>query len=571
MAALSELYDYLEGKRDQNHIESDFPWSSFPEKEREEARFEILTWWKLERVVGDEGCPIDKERALVYFDNRMAVTRNLFLVYRYCYFAYLLSNNRQYAERSVDALIESIIGLLPENTDDYPSRAKDAIEILIALARRIKYRQNEVDSLVWRILDGDYGYRTKLVIMEDAQQNAFFAVSEAERVAEKCRQILPLSAESWYEKCCTIGLHYAAKLQAKGKQLANFFNEALGDMQMSQLVDITSEPNNIALPHLNDNRLEKAMLYYKAAGATSKLLDAQRQYTANKKQLKYIHFVSSKKTNEQVIAYFQQLNESLLNGKFSNLMWNLVIPVQLFFPSLKMVKEYMSEDKTATNIWGFSDRIKDINGNSQEAEEDFRVWQKYEIWLMNIVRNPIIDLIMTAVKQKKLTFAKLKNWMISSTCFGIPINYPRDNIMVACSWLSQVDYAIKVLIQQYQRVIDNKPTDWRIPIDVLSIRFEGILRSIVNYQGGKTTRIDRNGDTSEALLDCLLREPCLLEVFSDDDIDLFEYVLTSKGANIRNNVAHAFYIPNDYGIIYATLVFLCFLRLAKFRPENGLL
>ena len=567
MATLSELYTYLEGKRDQSHIDSDFPWLSFPEEEREKSRFEILTWWKIERIVEDEGCSIDKDKALAYFDKRIAETGNSFLVYRYSYFEYLLSSNTQYAEKAVDALFESLMGLLPDKKDDYPLCAKDAIEILLFLSKKIKYRQNDVESLMWEILDGDYGCRTKLVIIEDAQHNSSFPAKDAEHVAEKCKQLLPLAPEHWNEKCCEIGLHYAAKLQAKGKSYVTYFNEALGDMQMEQLVDITSEPNNIALPHLNDNRLEKAMQYYKEAGATSKMLDAQRQYTANKKNLKYLHIVSSKKTNKKVVDYFHQLNNSLLNGKFSFFMWNLVIPVQYLFPSLKMVKERMPEETRTIEHLGFSDRIKDINGNSRDAGEDFQVWKKYEIWLLNIVRNPILDLILTAVKQKKLTYAKLKTWMTRATCFGIPIEYPRNNEVVTVSWFSQIDYAIKALIQQYQRILNNKPTDWRIPIEVLSIRFEGILRTIVADQGGKTTKIYRKGNTSEALLDSLLREPCLLKVFAEEDIEFFEYVLTSKGLNIRNNVAHAFYIPQDYGIIYATLVFMCMLRLAKFRPE----
>lgn len=567
MATLSELYTYLEGKQDQSHIDSDFPWLSFPEVEREESRFEILTWWKIERIVEDEGCPIDKDKALAYFDKRIAETGSSFLVYRYSYFQYLLSSNRQYAEKAVDALMESLMGLLPDKKDDYPSRAKDAIEILLSLSKRIKYRQMDVESLMWNILDGDYGCRTKLVILEDARQNAFFPASEAERVAEKCKQLLPHAPEHWNEKCCDIGLHYAAKLQAKGKSYVTYFNEALGDMQMAQLVDITSEPNNIALPHLNDNRLEKAMQYYKEAGANSKLLDAQRRYTSNKKNLKYLHIVSSKKTNNQVLDYFHRLNDSLLNGQFSFLMWNLVIPVQYLFPSLKMVKERMPDDKRSTEHLGFTDSIKDINGNSQDAGEDFQVWKKYEIWLLNIVRNPIMNLIFTAVKQKKMTYAKVKTWMTRATCFGIPIEYPRNNEVVTASWFSQIDYAVKALIQQYQRALNNRPTDWRIPIEVLSIRFEGILRTIVADQGGKTINIERNGNTKEALLDSLLREPCLLNVFAEEDIEFFEYVLTSKGLNIRNNVAHAFYIPQDYGMTYATLVFLCILRLAKFRPE----
>ena len=265
--------------------------------------------------------------------------------------------------------------------------------------------------------------------------------------------------------------------------------------------------------------------------------------------------------------YFRHLNENLLNGKFSFLMWNLVFPVQYIFPSLTIIKEKMNGDENTTEQLGFSDRLKDINGNSRDAGDDYQVWQKYEVWLLNIVRNPIMELILMAVKQKKMTYAKVKTWMNRATCFGIPIEYPRNNEVATASWFSQIDYAIKALLQQYQHTLDNKPTDWRLPIEVLSIRFEGILRSIVAYQGGQTTNIGRGGNTTEALLDKLLREPCLLQVFAKEDIEFFEYVLTTKGLNIRNNVAHAFYIPQDYGITYATLVFLCVLRLAKFRPE----
>lgn len=567
MASLSELYAYLEEKRDSSHIDRDFPWFSFPDNEREESRFEILTWWKIERIVEDENCPIDKMKAIVYFDRRMATTNNQFLVYRYSYFAYLLSNNRTYAEKAVDALIGSIDSLLPRDTDDYPSRAIDAIEALLTLSKRIKYRQADSKTLIWNILDGNYGCRTKIVILEDAQLVAFFHSSDAERIAEKCRQLIPDTTEHWTEICCSIGLHYAAKIQAKGKSYADYFNEAMGDMEMAQLVDIASEPNNIALPHMNDSHLERAMLYYKDAGATEKMLDAQKKYNANKKNLKYLRFVSTKETNNDVVTYYHQLNENILNDEFSHLMWNLSNPVRFLLPSIKMIKERMTDEMATTEQSGFEDKIKDINGNTQDAGEDFRFWRMYETWLLNIVRYPVLELILSAVKQKKLTYAKVKNWMTRTTCFGLPIEYPRNNDVVTASWFSQIDYAVKALIQQYQRTLDKKPTDWRIPIEVLSIRFEGILRCIVDDQGGLTIKTGRNGITFEALLDDLLHAPCLLTVFREDDIDFFKYVLTSKGLNIRNNVAHAFYIPQDYGITQATLVFLCILRLTKFLPR----
>lgn len=566
MATLSELYKYLEDKKDQSHIDGDFPWLSFGEKERDEARLEILTWWNIKHIVGDDGCPIDRVKALAYFDRRIDSTGNQYLLHRYCYFSYLLSNNRKYAEKAIDSLISCLEDLILEEKGTYPSHTKDAIATLLSLSRKIKYNQKNSETLIWRILDSDCGSITKLLILEEGKQCSFFTASHAFRIVEKCKQILPTAPGLWKDRCCEIGLFFSAKLQDRGKTYMSFFYEALGDIQMTQLVDITSDTNNIALPHINDSHLEKAMIYYKEAGITSKMLETQKLYASNRKNLQYIHFVSRVRTNPQVVAYFQKLNDDLLNGDFSSLMWNLVCPVQYLFPSLKLIKERMTSDVKSLKTPCFSDRIKDINGNSQDADVDFQLWKYYETWLLNIVRNPLLELILSAVKQRKMTYSKIRTWMNRNTCFGIPIEYARNDAVVAYSWFSQIDYAIKSLLQQYQRTIDKKPTDWRIPIEVLSLRFEGILRTIVSDQEGKTIRVDRRGNTSEAMLDGLLREKCLLKVFAEEDIEFFEYVLTSKGLNIRNNVAHAFYIPQDYGIICSTLVFLCILRLAKFRP-----
>ncbi len=91
---------------------------------------------------------------------------------------------------------------------------------------------------------------------------------------------------------------------------------------------------------------------------------------------------------------------------------------------------------------------------------------------------------------------------------------------------------------------------------------------MVGDYGGHVTKVGRDYSTSQVLLDALLKEASETEVFSVEDIEFFEYVFTPKGRNIRNYVAHAFYIPQDYGIIEATLVFLCVLRLATFRPKH---
>ena len=188
MVTLAELYNFLEKKQDNEHIDSVFSYDTFLPDEWPQARLEILAWWKIEHLVEDENCPIDKDFALDYFDERAKITNNQLLKYRYNYFAYLLyPNDNRYAKQSIDALVEVVGTLLPEDKDDYPHQAEDAIEVLMSLSKRVKYRTKEVTGLIWSVLDSDYGYRTKIVCIRVAREQAFFSSYDAEKIVCLCQ------------------------------------------------------------------------------------------------------------------------------------------------------------------------------------------------------------------------------------------------------------------------------------------------------------------------------------------------------------------------------------------------
>ena len=172
----------------------------------------------------------------------------------------------------------------------------------------------------------------------------------------------------------------------------------------------------------------------------------------------------------------------------------------------------------------------------------------------------MIGVIINSVKQKTLSYSKLKKSFEKYSCMCC--NIEAESIVY--SWFDQIDYAIKDLFKQIDNELKGKKTDWRLVIDVLPSKFEGILRDMISLKGGQTTKL-KNGETTEMLLDDLLREPTFMKIFDIDDKNLFEYVFTSKGLNIRNNVAHGFYSPQHYDITKAMLVFICIMRLAKFQ------
>jgi len=397
METLNDLYIFLEKKNDSKRIDSIIPWDSFSLDEKEEARLEILSWWNLENVVKDDNCLIDNSKAIPYFKNRIESTNNLFLKYRYGYFAFLLSKDTRFAKNAIDALILCINNLLPNNIEDYPTQAVAAMDVLLMLSKNIKYRQDDIGTLFWSILDSEYGYKTKLSFLEEAKKQKFLTATEAERASKKCKELLPIVGKRWGENCCEIGLFYARKIQNGGNDYKSFFNEALGDIEIAKLMDVSADPNNIFPPHYNNDRLEKAMFYYKEAGASEKLKTAEKQYVNNKKNLKYLSFTSRIKSNKKIVAYFNKLKEELLDGKFNLLMWNLAFPVRFLFPIMEEVDFFLKTQNPPTYSLDFRNKMKDINGNTLSDNHSIQMYFYYNTRLMNVVQNHVLNVVLTAV------------------------------------------------------------------------------------------------------------------------------------------------------------------------------
>ena len=181
----------------------------------------------------------------------------------------------------------------------------------------------------------------------------------------------------------------------------------------------------------------------------------------------------------------------------------------------------------------------------------------------------IIDVIRSSIESKKLSNSKLSNFLNKHTFFGQELKVSRaDEVDISYTPFEQIDFALKSFFQQCNNLKLGKRQDWRIPIDILSLKFEGILRDIIGLACGVITKVDNKGNTSELLLDDLLRCDFFSTVFDEDDKNLFLFTFTNKGFNIRNNVAHSFYKPQDYTIYKAVLVLISILRLAKFDPKT---
>jgi hypothetical protein len=138
----------------------------------------------------------------------------------------------------------------------------------------------------------------------------------------------------------------------------------------------------------------------------------------------------------------------------------------------------------------------------------------------------------------------------------------------AYNWLNLMAPGLhSFLIQLETSFLVNKKltyTNWILPIDSLTLKFEGALREFIKVIGGNTTILKKN-ELQEMLLDDLLNCETAKKVFSNHDLALFKMIFTKNGDNIRHNVAHGFYHPNNYNIENCCKVFLCILRLSKYK------
>ena len=138
------------------------------------------------------------------------------------------------------------------------------------------------------------------------------------------------------------------------------------------------------------------------------------------------------------------------------------------------------------------------------------------------------------------------------------------------TWLTLLAPSIHNLMAQFELSVlmnTNKINNFILAIDSMTVKFEGALRDFIRLCGGNTTT-SKKGVLVEQVLEELFENQTTKKYFNKKDIELFKYAFTQKGKNLRNNVAHSFMQFSDYTWEAVMLVFLCILRLGKYRLEE---
>ncbi len=557
---LTELYNYLENKHDLDSF--DLPDYTFVKQDQILANLEKWAFFNIDAILDSIEIQENKTSVIEYFSKRITETKNIYLLSRYFHLLYLFNHKKELCEKAI-LNYKLIISKLSINS----SNAYDCYEVFILVLSLSSVQKKLIISEIKPMLtnltqngNDDLKYWLVQIIAESKLDSN----TEKEFIPNLCKEL----AVSNYNMChnmATTGLQIAKKNAKKFKPLISKFYEILGDNEEKNIRDIKGQEDNIAIPHQNNHTYKIMMRYYKNGNCDEKYNNTMKVYNLNKCNLQFIRTPIYAKTTPELHMLMTKYYQQIIGMNTKLFLIAILVDNHLIFPSDEKLNNIISNRYNYFSE-NFIEHIKvDLYGNEIPMDENYQKFQIIDICLNQSIHF-ILSCILSAVKSKKITYAKIKHFLTKSTSFGVKLPFQRNNLEFSYSWFEQIDYALKNLFKQLNQYVQVKEADWRLVIDVLPTKFEGILRDMIKLQNGIITKIGKDGKTSDALLDDLLRERTFTKIFNEDDKNLFEYVFTNKGLNIRNYAAHGFYKPQDYTLEKAILVFMCIMRLTKYNP-----
>lgn len=504
-----------------------------------------------------------------YLAARIGATKNELLKAKYFHLLYCLTKNNKDINQAIEEYKSALNTCLNNHQDQNRHiKFKEILDVVIQLTKNSKYKIEELKDQIHNYLKEPKIYdRMKTWIILSISESNLFKIKELDYVPQLC---IDLSKNETEHRFVEINLEVGLEIAIKLQDIENhkIINELLGDNEYKQIKSYDGRPESMVVPHYNSNTYIKIIQYYKNAKNAEKRDKAIVEYNSNKKLCKFLKITSSvKNTNAaELQRVMEELFFAIISSSTSQILAELISGKNLFFIPHQLLVKYKVEKEEIPIL--FKSVLHDINNNSKEIDkEEHLAFTTYSVCLSRTISFST-DIIMASLLKNKLTYNKVEKILSGGSFFGEELIITRDGEDSAYTWFSMIDIGLRDFFKQCNLLLKNQNPDWRFSIDFLSLKFEGILRDIVGLVDGVITKVDNKGNTSDMLLDDLLRSDAIGKVFNKDDINLFQYIFTSKGYNIRNNVAHSFYKPHDYTLSKAVLVFLCILRLAKFKRQG---
>jgi hypothetical protein len=320
---------------------------------------------------------------------------------------------------------------------------------------------------------------------------------------------------------------------------------------------------------------KEAIPYYKLAGLTKKVKEVEHRYFELKKELKLSKFEVplEDEAADALDEYLKNKTAKLLEYKPEDIFGYLLNGTDIFPERQWLIR--MGKDKDSAFL-DFATAMRfDINNNvskekdTKDAKAKGKIYQNYHLYI-NLTVLPLLHRIfIEGIRIGKINFKSLIQFIAKNTWLGQELtDCDSGGDLIKYQWISLIAPSLhEYFLQTESALKSNNPyTTYIMPIDSLTLKFEGVLRDFAKLINVSTTVTGKGDILREKYIEEMLAEKEIQKYFNENDLLFFNFLFVAKeGMNLRNNIAHSFYRFNNYNFQIMHLLICAFLRIGKYK------
>lgn len=577
-----EITDLFKKFRDTRHEENNV-------EEVEKAQWEIhyLSFNLEEGEIGPEWEQTDRngqlfvyphldifdEKIYKYLIMRLDATNHPKLKARYAHILWCSpKKHHKFAKIAVDSYLDSI-SIFEERYDnndekDYSSEIAKVVMNAYAIARKINYEVDkiklELQRLIQKFSSGS-AYSSYNLIEFMLKPKKKFTEKDFDGLQNICWQI----AESFSDDGHTAidFLKLGEKVDQRLEKQSHDWIFRIAQHNETQMKLFEKGPE-VALVFCM-----KAIENYKRVSNEEKVKELEKRYSEFKDSMEFHTFKEDVDITE-IVRWTRDFARDFVKNATSEEIIGRLISDKVFLPTAQEAEKSVNEQFKRSPLLHLLPKV--ISDQSRNPAQHFEtddekkyhsLLESYQLQL-EMGNTYLINAVLTeAISERKLSIDILLDFLNKNCWYGKILNWLNLIAPALNEYFRQVDFHLADPTHNSHNFV--------LSLDSLTLKIEGLFRHLCQLNGVTTSRHKQDNSgrniVQEKDIDALLREDVIQELFDEDDLLFFKFLLVEKcGYNLRHKIAHTLLPFHAYNWHYMNLMILALLRLGKydFAQEN---
>lgn len=523
------------------------------------------------------------DRTYNYLIERLNSTNNPLLKARYSQILWCSpKRHAKYAKVAVDSYLE-LTKIYEEKDEKAPQESFGwdlirAIENAYSIAYQIHYREEKIKSELRRlIIEFNFDSNSSFVLRSSLiklmlRERKRFSKEDFCGFENLCWQMSKslLSAGDIYGVIDMLELGERVD-QKLGKETHDWRRKIAESYE--NLMKKTGEGSNLATIHF----CQLALKNYKRIKDKEKIKELEKKYVELKDSVRMAEYKSEVDLSDH-IKRCKEVAERVVQNSPEEIIKILTFDKNLLPKYEDMEKAAEEYDRQSVVQSLFARQQIDQSGHlaqhfSDEDEKKYYGILRQYGWELELNKIYLVNEIFFAtIRENKLSadillrFLKKYSWLGKNVSGKLP-----NDKKIEYNWLNLIAPSLlEYFIQMHYCFLNRMHyPNLVLCIDSLTLKIEGLLRDICRFSGVATfymTHDSKGRDiTREKNIHALLYEESVKELFDEDDLLLFRFLLVEKaGYNLRHRIAHSLMLFQEYIVDYMHLLILAVLRLGKY-------